>query len=133
MKKIFITTIVFAITIVVFTGCQKDTTLTIKPTPKVISGPVYFTKVLAPLFAANCGVAGCHVAGGQAPDFTASNAYNSIVSTPGLISISNPESSKLYELMTGKLSPAMPMGKPSNPSDINDLLLAWIKQGAKKN
>jgi hypothetical protein len=62
----------------------------------------------------------------------ADKAYNSLISGD-FISVSDPESSILYERLTGKLSPAMPMGKDSNPSNINALVLAWIKQGAKKN
>src|ERR1017187_3394043 len=129
MKKIMLATIVLA-SIVVFIGCQKDDTLTIKPTAKKITYIVSFSKKLVPLFTENCAITGCHTSGGQSPDLTASKDLGSVT---GLISTSDPQSSKIYEYMTGKLTPAMPLGKASNSSDINDLLLAWITQGAKNN
>jgi hypothetical protein len=43
------------------------------------------------------------------------------------------ETSILYERLIGKLSPQMPMGAAKNPGNLNNLVLAWIKQGAKKN
>lgn len=129
-----LTTIMLFVSIVVFIGCQKDSTLTIKPQAKKISFAVSFKKNLVPLFTKYCAVAGCHVGGGQAPDLTASKAFGAITSpSAGMISLSDPQSSKLYGYLTGKLTPAMPMGKSSNPEDLNDLFLAWITQGAKNN
>ena len=133
MKRIRIAAIALVASIAVFTGCQKDTTLTIKPEVKTITGTISFSKTLMPLFTQNCAVAGCHVSGGQTPDLSADNVYNSLVNTPGFVNVKDPQSSKIYEYITGKLSPAMPMGKASNPGDINDLFLAWVEQGAKKN
>jgi hypothetical protein len=61
----------------------------------------------------------------------ADNAYNSLMSK--YVDIKTPENSILYERLTGKLSPSMPMGRTNNPSNINSLVLAWITQGAKNN
>ena len=133
MKKVIVSTIAMIIALVVFNGCQKDTTLVIKPVPKVITTAVSFSKDLAPLFAKDCATAGCHGDGGQSPNLTASKVYTSITSMAGFVDTKDPSNSKLYGYMTGKLSPAMPMGKASNPDDINDIFLAWVKQGAKKN
>lgn len=117
--------------IAVITGCQKDTTLIIKPQQVTVASVVSFSKDLVPIFSKNCAVTGCHATGGHTPDLMADKAYTSLMSK--YIDTKTPESSIVYERLTGKLSPAMPMGKPTNPSNINALVLAWIKQGAKKN
>lgn len=119
--------------IAVITGCQKNTTLILKDVPVVVTKTVSFSKDLVPLFTANCAITGCHATGGHAPDLMPDKAYNSLINDPDFVLVKDPENSTLYKRLTGKLSPAMPMGKPSNPSNINSLVLAWIKQGAKKN
>ena len=114
-------------------GCKKDTTYIIKPMPVVVTKLVSFSKDLVPLFTQNCAVAGCHGAGGKAPVLAADKAFNSLMANTDYINVKSPEDSELYLFLTGKKSPAMPMGKATNPSNINGLVLAWIKQGAKKN
>lgn len=114
-------------------GCEKDITLIIKPIPVVVTSEVSFSKDLVPLFVANCAIAGCHGTGGKAPVLTADKAYNSLMANPDYILKDNPEESEVYLFLTGKKSPAMPLGKTTNPSNINGIFLAWIKQGAKKN
>lgn len=114
-------------------GCKKDVTLIIKSQTDIITDTVSFSKTLAPIFTKNCALSGCHATGGHTPDLTADKAYNSLINDPDYINVKDPESSELYERLTGKLSPAMPMGKAGNPDNINALVLAWIKQGAKKN
>ena len=42
-----------------------------------------------------------------------------------------PESSSLYQWMTGKKSTPMPVGGINK--DFNALVIAWIKQGAQNN
>ncbi len=130
MKKTIITAV---LSILFIYGCQKDVTLIIKPVSVVITKTVYFSKDLKPLFTKSCALGGCHATGGHTPNLMADKAYNSLINGPGLINIKNPESSILYKRLTGALSPAMPMGAASNPSNINGLVLAWIKQGAKNN
>lgn len=112
-------------------GCAKDTTLIIK-NDVVVTNTVSFSKDLVPIFIQNCALSGCHASGGQVPDLTAAKAYNSIINA-SLVNTNNPTSSIIYERLTGVLTPAMPFGKTSNPSNINNLVLAWIKQGAKNN
>ena len=132
MKKTIITAV--ALGGLFIASCQKDTTLIIKPPPAVeVTKPVSFSKDLVPLFTANCALSGCHGDGGHAPDLVASKAYTSLMNDPDFVLVKDPENSTIYLRLTGKLSPAMPMGKPTNPSNINGLVLAWIKQGAKKN
>jgi len=130
MKKTIIAT--FLLGVLLIAGCGKDITFILKPQAVEVTDTVSFSKVLVPIFTKNCALSGCHATGGHSPDLMSDKAYNSLISGD-FINVKDPESSILYERLTGKLSPAMPMGKESNPSNINALVLAWIKQGAKKN
>lgn len=130
MKKIVIAT--FSLGVLLIAGCRKDITFIMKPQSVAVTDTVSFSKELVPIFTTNCALSGCHATGGHAPNLMADKAYNSLISGD-YINVIDPESSILYERLTGKLIPAMPMGKDSNPSNINALVLAWIKQGAKKN
>jgi hypothetical protein len=131
-KIIAITLGMFIVVVIAISGCQKDTTVYIPLAAPSVTKTVSFSKDLVPIFTANCAKSGCHVAGGKSPNLTADKAYSSIVDG-GLINKATPESSKIYERLTGKLTPSMPIGGAANPSNIEGLLIAWIKQGAKKN
>jgi hypothetical protein len=119
------------IILLVIPGCQKDTTV-IVPTVTTVTKTVLFSKDIVPLFTANCALSGCHASGGHIPNLTAGQAYNSLLNG-NYVNKATAESSILYKRLTGVLSPAMPLGAASNPSNINGLVLAWIKQGAKNN
>ena len=114
-------------------GCKKDTTVVVAPYSTVTT-PVSFASQLIPLFASNCALSGCHVTtGGHAPDLTAMNAYNSLM-TGGFINTTTPSASIIYLRLTSQISPGMPLTAPgSDPGGINELTVAWIKQGAKNN
>lgn len=129
-KKIIIAALLGGVFIA---GCVKDTTLILKDVPVVITKVVSFSKDLVPLFTKNCALSGCHASGGHDPNLTADKAYNSLMDDPDFVLVANPENSTLYKRLIGKLSPQMPMGAAKNPGNINNLVLAWIKQGAKKN
>jgi hypothetical protein len=131
-KIIAIALSMFIVIVIAISGCQKDTTVYIPLAPPAVTKSVSFSKDLVPIFTANCAKSGCHVAGGHVPDLTAANAYTSLISN-SLINKDAPTSSVIYERLTGKLSPSMPIGGAANPSNIEGLLLTWIKQGAKKN
>jgi hypothetical protein len=131
MKKIIIATAVLGGFLIA--GCAKDTTYTIKDVPIVITKTVSFAKDINPLFTANCALSGCHATGGHVPNLMADKSYASLTKDAAFVNVKNPSSSILYERLTGVLSPSMPMGKTTNPSNINNLVLAWIKQGAKNN
>jgi len=49
------------------------------------------------------------------------------------VNMATPENSVVYLWLTGKEAISMPAGAANNPSNINALMLAWIKQGAKNN
>ena len=115
----------------IITGCEKDTTVVLNA-ESAVTKTVIFSKDLVPLFSKNCGISGCHATGGHTPVLTPELAYNSLIGG-NFINKSTPASSILYKRLTGALTPAMPMGAASNPSNINALVLAWIKQGARKD
>src|ERR1017187_6558730 len=130
MSKNGIKTVFAMMTLVVslLSGCVKDVTVTITNN-KAIKTKVSFKKDIVPLLTANCALSGCHIANHQPPGLEAAVAFNAIKSL-NLVEISTPGNSIFYERLTGKLVPAMPFGKPTNPSNINNLVLAWIQQGA---
>ena len=131
MKKIIIATV--SICVLLISGCRKDTTLTIKDELVTVTKKVSFSKDIVPIFKKSCAISGCHGTGGKAPNLTEEKAYNSLMNKADYIDLKNAENSGLFKRLIGKLSPAMPMGSASNPSNINGLVLAWIKQGAKNN
>jgi hypothetical protein len=122
----------FTLAALIISGCNKDTTVYIPLTPPTINKTVLFSTDLVPLFKTNCALANCHASGGHVPNLESDNAYASLT-TGNYISKTSPENSIIYLRLTGKLTPSMPMGAAPNPSNIEGLILAWIKQGAKKN
>jgi len=129
---------IIAITFILVTGCMffvascyKVTTLVV-PNDAEITKPVILSTDLIPLFTKNCSISGCHNTGGTKPDLSAGNAYNSIING-NYVNLGTPENSDIYLWLTGKKALAMPAGAANNPSNINQLVLAWIKQGAKNN
>jgi hypothetical protein len=112
-------------------ACTKDTTVYIKSGEEVTT-PVSFSKEIIPIFNKSCNTSGCHNKGGIKPDLSEQNAYTSLTNG-GYYNVSDPSSSLLYLWLTGKKTPAMPIGAANNPSNINGLTLAWITQGAKNN
>lgn len=136
MKTLFnrltvvITAIILISGLLFYNSCTKDSGPFIVP-PK--NAPVIsFKDTIQPILTTYCAKSGCHVTGGQAPDLSSGNAYNSLISG-GFINTSTPTSSIVYQYLTGAKSPAMPLGGSSNPSNINILVLTWIEQGALNN
>ncbi|KAA9041088.1 hypothetical protein FW778_03340 [Ginsengibacter hankyongi] len=116
--------------VVTIAGCSKTTTVLLDNSP-AITETVQFSKTIVPILTKSCATSGCH-SGSVAPNLTETNAYNSLVSGHYL-NLSDPPSSEVYLWLTGKKGAAMPLGSANNPSNINALILAWIKQGAKNN
>lgn len=90
--------------------------------------PVKFSESIIPIFTANDNCTACHRIGFTSIDFTAVKAYNTIV--PGLINLSNPDSSKIY-LIPNTIS-SVHQFKKFTPLEAA-LVLEWIKQGAENN
>lgn len=112
-------------------SCTKNTTVYVDNSPEITTD-VFFAKDIVPIFSDKCSNSGCHNTNGHVPDLTPDKAYNSLING-SFIDKGTPANSSLYLWLTGKNTPAMPVGGPSNPSNINQLVLAWIKQGAKNN
>ena len=129
-KIIAITLILVAVSLVLFTSCYKVTTLTVANDAE-ITDEISFSKDLAPLFATSCSMSGCHNSGGIKPDLSAEKLFSTLVEG-NYVSVDEPEKSSVYLSLTGNGKVSMPVGT-NNPSNINNLVLAWIKQGAKNN
>jgi len=131
MKKTITTIILGVIALFVAPGCYKVATVQTDNSPAVTK-TVSLTTDIIPIFSKSCALSGCHASGGQAPDLSAANAYNSLIKG-NYTNKTSPSSSKLYLWLTGKEAGTMPLGAANNPSNINSLTLAWITQGAKNN
>jgi len=118
------------VSILVVTGCFKDRVLPASGQVVVITKDVHFTSDIAPIFAKSCALSGCHAAGAHKPDLSSGSAFASLTSG-NYLSTSSPETSELYQWLSGKRGTQM----PPNGLDptINATVLAWIKQGAKND
>ena len=129
-KSISTTLAIATVCLLVTAGCSKTTTVIVDNSPEITT-EVSFSKDLTPLLAKNCALSGCHD-GSVKPNLKADVAYTSLM-TGNYVDTKNPENSEVYLYMSAKKTPAMPLGAPSNPDKINNIMLAWIKQGAKNN
>lgn len=89
---------------------------------------VLFSTQIVPIFTSKC--ADCHKPGGTAPDLTAANAYNSIMSL-NLVNTANPASSEIYTYPDPANAGTHSWKKYSAAEA--QLVLTWIQQGAKNN
>jgi hypothetical protein len=110
-------------------SCTKNTTV-LELAPAVTT-PVSMSKDLQPILTTNCAKSGCHN-GAIAPNLSTGLAYNSLING-NFVNTASPETSTIYLWLTGKEAVTMPLGGSNNPSNINALMLGWIKQGAKNN
>lgn len=88
---------------------------------------VLFATQIVPIFADKC--ISCHKAGGQAPDLTSANAYNSLKNM-SLINTTTPASSVI--LVHPNYQATTHTWKQYSAAE-SQLLLTWIQQGAKNN
>jgi hypothetical protein len=116
--------------ILIMISCTKNTTVPIDNAP-AITTTVSFSKDIQPILTKSCAVSGCH-SGSVAPNLSAATAFNALESG-NYLNTTTPENSIVYLWLTGKKAVTMPAGSANNPSNINALMLAWIKQGAKNN
>jgi hypothetical protein len=131
IKKIAIVILVIASPVIALQSCYKVATV-IPATDVEVTGPVSFAKDIIPVLHAKCSISGCHASGGHIPNLVDDKAFASL-SNGGYLNMGSPENSSLYLWLTGKKGTIMPPGGPNNPSNINQLVLAWIKQGAQNN
>jgi hypothetical protein len=129
-KILVIGTLLMAEMIMILNGCTKTTTV-IEDNSAAITTTVSFSKDIAPILTKSCAISGCH-AGSVAPNLSAATAYSSLING-SFINTDAPATSEVYLWLTGKKSATMPLGSANNPSNINALMLTWIKQGGKNN
>lgn len=131
LKKIVIEMLVIAIPIIGLQSCYEVATV-LPDTNVEVTGPVSFKSDIVPLLNKNCSMSGCHNAGGLKPDLSEANAFNAL-EKGGYFDLNTPENSNVYLWLTGKKSSTMPPNGNNNPDNINQFVLAWVKQGAKNN
>ena len=131
-KKIAIALLIVSTGMFFLTGCYKVKTLVIQNSGEEVTTIVSISKEIIPIFSKSCSVSGCHSSGGIKPDLSSEKAYSTLING-NYVDAANPDKSEIYLWLTGKRNTAMPVGSASNPSNINQLILAWVKQGAKNN
>jgi hypothetical protein len=99
-----------------------------KPEPINPETPVSFATQIQPIFSTD-GCTGCHKPGGQTPDYTLPDAYNSIMSND-VVNTTTPESSLLYTVPNPTTS-GHTWSKCT--AQQSELILLWIQQGALNN
>jgi len=88
--------------------------------------PVSYATEIQPIFTAKC--VDCHKAGGTAPNLVAGSSYNQVV--PANVNLSKPEESEIYAFPSPTTTKHT--WKKYSSSEAN-LVLTWIKEGAKNN
>lgn len=88
--------------------------------------PVSFATQIQPIFTNKC--INCHKSGGTAPNLSAGSSYNQVV--PSKVNLSKPEESGIYTFPAPTTTKHA--WKKYNSSEAN-LVLTWIKEGAKNN
>jgi hypothetical protein len=132
MYKKYIVVCLLVVVALVFAviGCTKTVTVVVNPGSQITT-EVSFSKDLTPIFSNSCALSGCHATGGHVPNLSGSSAYQSLI-VGGYVKPGDPDNSEIMLWLTGKKSPAMPLG--SGPDqDIIAPVYAWIKQGALNN
>ena len=117
-NKLSVFIFVISITILI-TSCERDY---IEYPPVDTTVVISFSDEIIPVFTDLC--IACH-SGGIPPDLTEDNAYNSIV-TDNLVDTLLPENSIIYT------KPLDSHGEVYSALEA-DLILRWIRQGAKNN
>jgi hypothetical protein len=86
-----------------------------------------FSEVVLPVLTSQC--AACHKPGGQVPDLTEANAYQSI-NTSKYINLGTPGSSLIYSYVAPGASTHKHKQYTSTQAQY---ILVWIEQGAQNN
>ncbi len=121
--KIFKAILLIAFAGFIFCSCEYEW---IQPEKQPIPDTVSFENDIMPIFNNGCNTNVCHGAGATSPDLSEGNAYNALISG-SYVDTETPEASILYTSMkSGSMKPY------TTPGD-EDIVLAWITQGANNN
>jgi hypothetical protein len=134
--KVLVFFIIFSITIM---SCSEDTPLEPPPPATKLST---LSEIQKQVFDSGCNSAGCH--GGSTPaanlDLTAANSYNQLVDVTSVkdpaqkrVDPNNSSESVLIRILTGDVSPIMPLGGTPLSSATIDSIAKWIDEGAQNN
>jgi mono/diheme cytochrome c family protein len=129
MKKrsIFLILVLFALAI---SSCKYNFIVPIEEEVPVdtIPGdqPVSYATQIQPIFTNKC--VSCHKSGGTAPNLSAGSSYTQVV--PAHVNLTKPEESEIYDFPAPTTSKHA--WKKYSSSEAN-LVLTWIKEGAKNN
>ncbi len=128
--KNYFVIIIFLFSVALLGSCQYKNILTPVLPPLPPTDTISFTTQIEPVFnnSNNCTV--CHNTGGQVPDLSTGNAYNSIMSM-SLVNLETPESSLIYWYPDPE-DTSKHTWKKYTPVQAQ-LVLQWIKQGALDN
>ena len=121
--KIIKTLLFFALAGFILCSCEYEW---IQPEKKLVPENVSFSADIIPIFDKGCNIGVCHGAGATPPDLTPENAYNSLIDG-AYVDTETPEASILYNTMKSGS-----MRTYTDPGD-EEIVLAWIEQGAKNN
>jgi hypothetical protein len=126
MNKLLLNGILMAVFVIIIASCQYKFTVEPVPIPPDPEDTISFAQQIVPIWdVQNC--ISCHNTGGQNPDLTADNAYNSIT-TGGFVETADPSTSIIYHY------PLPTEGHYLEYTATQALLvLTWIEQGAHNN
>lgn len=122
-KLIFLIITGIAISSCTYDFIKEDTT------PIDPNAQVSFSQQILPIFNTNNNCTSCHKPGATSPDYTAANAFASIMNN-SVVNTAAPASSLLYTV------PAPTTGTHTwkkYTANQAQLILLWIQQGAKNN
>jgi hypothetical protein len=125
MKKLILLIVALA-GIMAWQSCQYEWYDPVDPPVIEPGDTTSFSLEIIPIFNRNCN-ASCHATGAIPPDLTPANAYADLFAK-NQIDLVTPENSILYT----KCAPGGSMNEYCLPGDWN-LILQWIKEGAKNN
>jgi len=126
MKKSYIYSLLFVFALVL-NACTYDFIAEEELPPVDPNVDVLYSTQIQPIFTDKC--VACHKPGGEAPDLTAANSYNSIKST-NLVNLTTPASSVIYTFPGYQATTHT--WKQYSAAEAQ-LVLTWIQQGAKNN
>lgn len=125
-RVIVFTTLLFSAAL--FVACGEGTVAT-RPSDIIFPDTaVSYQRHVQPFMNLACAFSGCHSDGDRIP----LSSYITLYNTPGLIIIGKPESSRLNQVLEGKLS-----HNGAFQNNINDNhrrgMSTWVKEGCKNN
>ena len=127
MKKVSFYLLGYLFTLMMLSSCNYDF---INPEPVVIpKDSIKFSTQIEPIFNDGKNCTTCHSTGGQFPNLTTGNAYNSI-NNATFINLTTPETSLIY---VHPLAATAAHAWKKYSAEQAAYVLKWIQEGAKNN